>query len=110
MANKGQALRPETFSIPSFIQKEREKDVVELTDDEKVLGAGADQKFWKILRKHIENKIIELDKISEAAIVQGLPLEEIGRNTIVISQVKGVINAIFNLVDDARESIENGNK
>jgi len=105
MANNAQALRP-VSNIPSFISKERERDIEELTVAEKLLGSGAETPFWKALKKHIENQIQELEKINEVAIAQGLPLEEIGRNTIVISQTKGVITKIFNIVEDAHEATE----
>jgi len=110
MVKKAQAIRPASYkSISEFIKpKEREEDEAELTDDEKVLGQGANTKFWKVLSKHINNNIKDLDAIAEAAIAQGMPLEEIGRNTIVISQVKGVLENIFNIVEDSRESLDNG--
>lgn len=102
-----QALKP-VFNIPDFIKKEREKDITEISDEEEILGQGADMAFWLTLKKHIENQIQELDKINEEAIASGMSLEEIGRNTIVISQVKGVLNRIFNIVDDSKEALESG--
>lgn len=108
MDNKDQALRPEFINIPSFINKKREQDVVELTEEEKVLAQGAEQSFWAILKKHLNNEMIQLEKINEVAIEHGMPFEEIGRNTIVISQVKGVLTRIFNVVEDAKEASENG--
>lgn len=107
----GQALRPEVFNIPAFIKKQkRESDYEELTEDEETLAAGADQAFWLALKKHIENEIEQLDKIALAAIETGMPLEEIGRNTVVISQVKGVISKIFHVVDDAKEAKKNAKR
>lgn len=95
------------FNIPSFIKKEPKTDEEVLTDEEKVLAAGANTAFWTTLKKHIDNEVMVLDQIAEQAIEAGSPLEEIGRNTIVISQVKGVINRIFNVVQDSREAQEN---
>lgn len=100
------ALKP-AFNIPSFIKREPKEDEEILTDEEKVLAQGADKAFWKILKKHIDSEIVLLDQIAEQAIEAGSSLEEIGRNTIVISQVKGVLNKIFNVVDDAHEALEN---
>lgn len=102
-----QAIKPD-FNIPTYIESKKELDVETLTEDERILGTGGDQKFWLTLRKHIENELIEIDKIGEAAIANGASLEEIGRNTIVISYVKGIVNKIFNVVEDAREAVENG--
>lgn len=105
-----QAIKPTFLSINDFVKEKVEKTIEDLTDEEKVLAAGAKQSFWIELKKHINNQIVELDKINEIAIQTGMPLEEIGRNTIVISQVKGVINRIFNIVEDSREAVEQSGK
>ena len=100
------AIKP-VFNIPSFIKDKPKTDIEVLTEEEKILATGAGNAFWKTLRKHIESEMLLLDQISEQAIESGAPLEEIGRNTIVISQVKGVLNRIFNVVEDAKEAQEN---
>lgn len=106
MAKDEQAIKP-VFNIASYIKEQPKTDVEELLEDEKTLGYGAKQKFWKVLKTHIENEIELIDKIAESAIESGAPMEEIGRNTIVVSQVKGVLKRIFNVVDDAYESTKN---
>lgn len=105
MANKGQAIKP-VFNIPAFLEQKEELNILELTDEEKVLGTGANTAFWTALKSHVNNQLLELDKMGEAAISTGAPLEEIGRNAVVISQIKGVINKIFHVVDDAKEALE----
>ena len=105
MVDKG-ALRPEIFNIKGFIQQEKKDD--EFNVEEKILAAGAEQIFWKTLKKHFDNSLVQLDQINEAAISGGMPLEEIGRNALVISQVKGVLRKIMNVVEDAKEALENG--
>lgn len=103
--NKG-ALRPGSFtSIPSFIQ---EKGDNELTVEEKILASGADQTFWKTLRKHFDSSVEQLEQINESAMASGMSVEEIGRNAIVISQVKGVLRKIVNTVEDAKEALDGG--
>ena len=106
MARDEQAIKP-VFNISSYIKEEKKTDVETLTEDEKTLGYGAKQKFWKVLREHIENEIDNIDKIAEDAIESGAPMEEIGRNTIVVSQVKGVLKRIFNIVEDSYEATKN---
>lgn len=106
--NKGQALRPEVFNLPSF-QKEEKTDEEILTDDEKILGTGANNSFWKILRRHIDNCITELDQVNEQAISSGASLEEIGRNTVVVNLTKGVLRRIFAKVEDSKEALEGAN-
>lgn len=107
MAKKAEALRP-VSSIAEFIKPQEEVQVEDITEEEKTLAAGANQAFWKVLKRHIENEIGVLEQINEQAIANGLPPEEIGKNTIVISLSKGVIKKIFNIVEDAREAAENG--
>jgi len=105
MADKG-ALKPEIFNIPHFIEQKK-TDIEVLTQDEKILAAGADNAFWRTLKKYFDESLAQLDSINDAAIAEGLPMEEIGRNAIVISQVKGVLNKISNVVQDAKEA-QNG--
>lgn len=105
MDKKGEALKP-VFNIPSFIQEEKELDVTSLTDDEHTLGTGANSAFWIALKLHINNQLRELEKINEAAIASGMSYEEIGKNTTTITLAKGIINKIFNIVEDAKEALE----
>lgn len=79
------------------------EDIKTLTEEEQVLAAGSVNKFWAVLKKQFENSILTLEQVNEQAIANGLPLEEIGRNAIVLNQVKGVLRGIINKVDDAKE-------
>lgn len=99
----GQASRPGIFNLRSFQTDERTDEEI-LTDEEKVLAVGSRSAFWKVLKKHIDNCIAELDQINESAMESGLSLEEIGRNTVVIGQTKGLIRNIFNKIGDAVEA------
>jgi len=107
MVNTG-ALRPEIFTIKGFINKEQKDD--EATVEEKILATGADQIFWKTLKTYFDNSIQQLEQINESAIAQGMPLDEIGRNALVISQVKGVLRKIVNVVEDAKEAVHGETK
>ena len=98
------ALRPEIFNIKGWIQQENKDD--EFTVEEKILAAGAEQAFWKTLKKHFESSIQQLEQINEAAISSGSNKELIGENAIVISLVKGVLNKIVNVVQDAKEALD----
>lgn len=108
MAKVKQALRPEIFSIPGFINDEKaNKEGV--SAEEQILAAGSDNLFWKTLKKHIDNSIEQLEQVNENAIAQGASFEQIGQNTLVISQVKGVLSKIFNIVQDASDAVEEAN-
>lgn len=105
MANKDKgALKPEIFNIARFMEDKPKEDIEVITQDEKVLAQGANTAFWSSLKKHFADSLKQLDLINEEAMAQGLPMEEIGRNAIVISQVKGVLNKIMNVVEDAKEA------
>lgn len=103
-----QAIRPEIFTIKGFIDTKAETEGI--SAEEQILAAGAGLPFWKVLKEHVENSIEQLNQINEAAIAQGMTLEEIGRNALVISQTKGVITKIFNVVDDAVETVDQHGK
>ena len=98
------ALKPEIFNISKFMDDKPKEDIEVLTQDEKVLAQGANTAFWSTLKKHFEGSIKQLDEINDSAMANGMSMEEIGRNAIVISQVKGVLNKVINVVEDAKEA------
>lgn len=100
-----EAIKPETFNIQGFIQ-DKKADKKGVSAEEQVLATGANNPFWRALQKHVDNQLEQLDAIQDAAIASGMATEEIGRNAIVISQTKGVIKKIFNVVTDAVEAVE----
>jgi len=102
------ALRPEALNFTSYIQ--RKDPVEEPTVEEGVLAAGADKVFWKTLKQHFDSHIRDLEMINEAAIASGMTFEEIGRNALVLSQVKGIIRKVINSVEDAREARDDRQK
>ena len=103
MAKKDQgALRPTFTTIREYV--EEEKDLTTLNAEEKILASGAENIFWKTLSNYFDSSIQVLEQINENAISQGMALDEIGRNALVISQVRGVLRKIQNVVSDAKES------
>jgi len=101
------AIKPDKFfsNLPAFI-KEKEAEGKGLTDEEKILGSGANTSFWQTLKSFIEEVTENLDEVNEMAISQGSGYEEIGKNTIVISLAKGIIKRIIDRVGDAKEALE----
>lgn len=97
------ALRPESFTMRKFIEEEKEEHI-EPTVEEGILAAGKDKIFWKTLKEHFEESVQQLEAINESAIAAGASREQIGENAVVISQVKGVLRKIINVVDDAQLS------
>lgn len=102
MTDQG-ALKP-SFTFKDYI-KEEEK-AIEPTIEEKILADGAEGAFWKTLKGFFEESITEIENINEAAIAQGMPFDEIGRNALVISQVKGILKKVVNKVEDAKDARE----
>lgn len=103
----GASIKPSFFTLPTFVRDE-EAAKRGLSDEERVLAAGSNTEFWLTLKTRMQTVLEELDQVNEQAIAQGLPLEEIGRNTVVINTTKGVLRKIFNFVDDARDAVEEG--
>ena len=100
-----QAVRPNAFfALPSFLRDEEAKKKG-LTDEERVLAAGSETEFWRLLKARIDQVVVEMEQINEQAIAQGQSLEDIGKNTIVINLTKGTLKRIFNIVDDARDAM-----
>lgn len=102
------AIRPNTFfNLPKFA---RDNEALQkgLTEEERVLAVGAGTEFWLTLKTRIEEVIKELENVNELAVSQGAPLDEIGRNAVVINLTKGVLRRTFNFVDDAHEAMNNG--
>lgn len=98
MTDEG-ALKPNSFTIAGYLQEEESHE--EPSVEEGILSTGKDKIFWKTLRKHFDKSIYDLEMMNEQAIAAGLPFDEIGRNALVISQVKGVLRKIINVVEDA---------
>lgn len=102
------ALRP-TFGMQDFIDTPKPQEE-EPTVEEGILAVGAEKVFWKTLKKHFDDQIRAIEQINEAAIASGMSFEEIGRNALVISQVKGVIRKIVDKVEDAKEAADGRQK
>jgi hypothetical protein len=100
------AIKPDFFNNLSSLTKDRDEDRVSITDEEKHLYSLSKHKGWTILSRYIDTLLGELDSINRKAIDNGLPLEEIGRNTIVVSLAKDIIVRFVNKIDDAREACE----
>jgi len=107
MSNKGEALKPDKFfgGLPVFIQDER-AEPKGVSDEEQILAAGSETIFWATLKAIADKEILTLDEMNTTAIEGGAPLEEIGRNTVVISLTKGTLKRIFDRVIDAKDATE----
>ena len=100
------ATRPEVFNNLSSIKSHEEAEQKGITEEEIHLSNLTEQKGWQILSETKDRLIQELDQVNELAIEKGAPYEEIGRNTLVISVAKGIINRLWAKAQDAKEAYE----
>lgn len=102
-----QALKPSFFSSLPTIVKENEAKNKGITGEELELVALSQSGGWKVLKEYAQSLMQDLDNGTAAAMAQGLPFEEIGRNAVVIDLAKGIVKRILQKVEDAREQAEN---
>lgn len=98
------ATRPSVLNIPALEEEAKEEGVV--TEEEKQFFALSKTRGWKQYRDFMGQLMADLDKINTDAIGKGVSLEEIGRNTVVISLVKDILNRTLQKVEDAVEVCE----
>lgn len=100
-----QAIRPNFINpIVTTVDKEAEKKGA--SDEERALFAMSKGGGWKVFKEYASQALKELDELNRVAISNGAGYEELGRNTVVISSVKDIINHLINKVEDAKESCE----
>ena len=97
---------------PSFINpmttNEVEIERKGATDEERALYAMSKTGGWRFFKEIASQSLAELDELNRIAISNGAGYQELGRNTVVISSVKDIINHLINKVEDAKESCEPG--
>ncbi|NCN26000.1 hypothetical protein GW915_00340 [bacterium] len=98
------AIKPNFFvNVPSL---EKSVSVEGVTEEENALYAMSKTAGWKVFKDMASRVTLELNNINKVAISQGLPLDEIGRNAIVVNLAQEVIEKLLNRVADAEESCE----
>ena len=98
------ALRPSFFvNVPSLESTDRGEGP---TDEELALHAMSQTAGWGVFKDIASHVTAELNNINKVAISQGLPLDEIGRNAIVVNLAQEVVERLINKVLDASESCE----
>lgn len=96
------AVKPDFFkSVPALTET-----VIggKVTVEEQALHEMAQTGGWKIFKEHAEQASRELGNMNRQAIAQGMALEDIGRNTVVIALAQEVIERLLNKVADATEA------
>lgn len=101
-----QALRPTFFNTLPTLIKEEEAKKAGVTVEERHLYSLVGHQGWEILEDYTQSLLKDLDNVTEAAMAQGLSLEEIGRNALVANLAKGIVKRILEKVQDAKEACE----
>lgn len=102
-----QAIRPDFFNSLRTLKTREIAEKAGLTEEELALDALGKSEGWRHFKKRAEDLIEEMNSLLDASVSNGTPMEELGRNTVVVSMAKGVIKRLIHLVDDARGAVEN---
>lgn len=99
------AVRPDFLSYPILAKKNEELDKRGVTDDERFLYGMSQTSGWPIFTKKKEELFQALDQIQEKA-METASFEQLGQNALIINQVKGLVNRLWSVIDDAKEACE----
>lgn len=101
-----QALKPSFFNnLPSIIKEKQAKELG-VAEEEMQLYSLSQTAGWRILEEYIEGLLKDMETSAMMAMAQGLPFEEIGKNMVIASNARGIIERILEKVEDAREACE----
>lgn len=103
------AIRPSFLNVP-VLNRDKEAEKRGATDEERSLYHMSQTGGWVLFRDIAHQVLQELDDITAQAIANGASEREIGRNTIVTSLTKDIINRLLNRVEDAKEACEPGDE
>lgn len=98
------ATRPSFFSNIPVID-EKTVDAAMATDEEKALAHLSHSHGWSILKDYMNSLANTLDEANRKAITSQSSLEEIGRNTVIISFVREFIKKVTDKVADAADAV-----
>lgn len=107
--NKKAALRP-NFLTEALEEVSVKQNKSNATDEEKHLYALSKHAGYKILKSFVEDELRFLDEKNSEAISLGLSFEQLGYNSVVLDQVKKIVNRLFTRVEDAAEAINEQSK
>lgn len=98
-----QAIRPDFFinKLTSIQENDLEADKRGATEEEKAIYAMTQTKGWLLMKETFDSLYKELNQVNKSAIESGATLEEIGRNTIVVSLVQDILDKLLNKASDA---------
>lgn len=100
------AIRPDFFfkNMPSIQEADNVAARLGATEDERALHAMSQIKGWQVLKNYLEQLYKELNDTNKTAMAAGASLEEIGRNTVVVTLTQEIIEKLINKVADATDA------
>lgn len=101
-------MRPDFYTNFPSLKIEEEAKEKGATEEERNYYSMALTLGWKQFEEEVERLLEELDSLNDNAVSNGMPYEEIGKNTIVVSLTKGIIRKLINRINDAKEACERG--
>lgn len=100
------AVKPDFFANIPSLKKDEEAAKRGAGEEERLLYAMSQTAGWKLFSGTATRLIEELDQLLDSSVSSGASIEDIGKNTIVVSLSKGVIKRLLNTVRDAKEACE----
>ena len=100
------AVRPDFFSQFPSIKKDMEAQSIGATEEERKYYGMSLTSGWVLFKQMADTLIQELDQLNDKAIENGATFEELGKNSVVISQTKGIIKKLLDKVEDSKEACE----
>lgn len=101
------ALRPQAFEdIRALWQDEKREDKLGIDIEDQQLNSLSESAGWKLLKQHIDNLKIGLDRRLAEAVLQGLSDEHIKRDATFSVLGKELLDSIVNKVEDSASIVE----
>lgn len=100
------AVKPDFYAAIESLKRNEAAKKKGTSTEEQAYYAMSLSDGWKQFSTLKDELLRELEQINDTAVAQGASYEELGKNTIVISLVKGVVKRLFDRVGDATEACE----
>lgn len=100
------AMRPDFFSKFPSLKQDEEAKKKGATEEERMYYGMINTKGFMLFTDKKNELLKDLDALIDGSIATGASYEEIGKNTLVMSLVKGIINRLWNITEDAKEACE----
>ena len=100
------AIRPDFYfkQMPSIQEADSEAIKRGASEEERQIYAMTQTAGWRIIAEFMGELYNDLGEVNKTAIANGASLEEIGRNTVVVSLTQEILDKVLNKVSDSVEA------